>query len=134
MDEIIIEHANQGNLKDVSLRLPKNKLIAVTGVSGSGKSTLALDVLFNECQRQYLEALGMQGIQKPAVERIQHACAAVCVNAQSGNQMCIRDRYNAFALGELHEFDVSDFTKVDYQPFLTALKRRIEENDKEAGA
>ena len=40
MDEIIIEHANQGNLKDVSLRLPKNKLIAVTGVSGSGKSTL----------------------------------------------------------------------------------------------
>lgn len=53
MDEIIIEHANQGNLKDVSLRLPKNKLIAVTGVSGSGKSTLALDVLFNECQRQY---------------------------------------------------------------------------------
>ena len=58
MDEIIIEHANQGNLKDVSLRLPKNKLIAVTGVSGSGKSTLALDVLFNECQRQYLEALG----------------------------------------------------------------------------
>ncbi|WP_270373317.1 hypothetical protein [Longicatena caecimuris] len=39
MDEIIIEHANQGNLKDVSLRLPKNKLIAVTGVSGSGKST-----------------------------------------------------------------------------------------------
>lgn len=43
-------------------------------------------------------------------------------------------QYNAFALGELHEFDVSDFTKVDYQPFLTALKRRIEENDKEAGA
>lgn len=86
MDEIIIEHANQGNLKDVSLRLPKNKLIAVTGVSGSGKSTLVIDVLFNECQRQYLEALGMQGIQKPGVERIQHACAAVCVNAQSGNR------------------------------------------------
>lgn len=86
MDEIIIEHANQGNLKDVSLRLPKNKLIAVTGVSGSGKSTLVIDVLFNECQRQYLEAFGMQGIQKPGVERIQHACAAVCVNAQSGNR------------------------------------------------
>lgn len=86
MEELVIEHARQGNLKDITLRLPKGKLIAFTGVSGSGKSTLALDVIFQECQRQYLEAIGMQGIQKPKLDALRHACAAVCVNVHSANR------------------------------------------------
>ena len=44
--------------------------MVLTGVSGSGKSTLLIDVLFNECQRQYLEAMDLQGIRKPQVENI----------------------------------------------------------------
>lgn len=70
MHSIKIENANEGNLKNVSLEIPKNKLVVFTGVSGSGKSTLLIDVLFNECQRQYLEALSLQGIHKPKVDRI----------------------------------------------------------------
>lgn len=56
---IEINGANENNLKNISLRIPKNKLVVFTGLSGSGKSTLALDTLQKECQRQYMESMGM---------------------------------------------------------------------------
>ncbi|MEG0274714.1 MAG: ATP-binding cassette domain-containing protein, partial [Longicatena sp.] len=68
MTNMKVIDAYEGNLKHISLELPKNKLIVFTGVSGSGKSTLARDVIYNECQRQYLEAMNFQGIHKPKVE------------------------------------------------------------------
>ena len=83
MKDIIIEDATQGNLKHVSVRLPRNQVTGICGLSGSGKSTLAVQVIFQECQRQYLEALGMEGIQKPAVKAIHHASAAVIINQKS---------------------------------------------------
>lgn len=67
MSVIKITGAYEGSLKHISLEIPKNKLVVFTGVSGSGKSTLLIDVLFQECQRQYLEAMSLQGIQKPKV-------------------------------------------------------------------
>ena len=70
MDCIQIRHANEGQLKDISIDIPKNQLVVFTGLSGSGKSTLLIDVLYNECQRQYLEAMAFQGIHKPQVESI----------------------------------------------------------------
>ncbi|OZU87579.1 ABC-ATPase UvrA [Virgibacillus indicus] len=79
---IHIEHANEHNLKDVSVKIPKRKLTVITGVSGSGKSTLAHDILFNESQRQYLEAMGMQGIEKPKVEHISGASPAISLKQQ----------------------------------------------------
>lgn len=79
MDEIVIEHACEGNLKDITVAIPKNMLTVVTGLSGSGKSTLVVDVLFNECQRLYLEALGMEGIRKPHVERVRGAAPAILI-------------------------------------------------------
>jgi excinuclease ABC subunit A len=60
MDSYIeIKGAKENNLKNISLRIPKNKLVVFTGLSGSGKSTLALDTLQKECQRQYMESMGM---------------------------------------------------------------------------
>ncbi|MBN2654848.1 MAG: excinuclease ABC subunit UvrA [Nitrospirae bacterium] len=55
--ELIIEGARQNNLKDISLKLPHNKIIAVTGVSGSGKSSLAFDTIFAEGQWRFIESL-----------------------------------------------------------------------------
>jgi len=70
VNNIIIEGAKEGNLKNISLELPRNKLVVLTGLSGSGKSTLALDTLYQECQRQYLEAIGYQGIGTEVFDQI----------------------------------------------------------------
>ena len=78
MDEnIVIKGAKENNLKDISLTIPRNKLVVFTGVSGSGKSTLAFDTIFAEGQRRYVESLSSYArmflgqVQKPNVESIE---------------------------------------------------------------
>ena len=56
-DELLVKGAKENNLKDVTVRVPKNTLTVFTGVSGSGKSTLAFDTIFAEGQRRYMESL-----------------------------------------------------------------------------
>ena len=70
MSAIVIKGARTGNLKNIDATIPKQQLVVLTGVSGCGKSTLAIDTLFQECQRRYLEAMGMQGIQKPKLDSL----------------------------------------------------------------
>ncbi|MFD1739353.1 excinuclease ABC subunit UvrA [Bacillus salitolerans] len=69
---IQIKGAREHNLKNVTVQIPKNKLVVLTGPSGSGKSTLALDTLQRECQRQYMESMGMttDAVSKPNVDSI----------------------------------------------------------------
>lgn len=71
-DFIEVIGAYEHNLKNISVKIPKNKLVAITGPSGSGKSTFAMDILQRECQRQYLESMGLvtDGLNKPKVEKI----------------------------------------------------------------
>ena len=85
MPDIKITGAREGNLKNISVEIPKNKLVVFTGLSGSGKSTLLIDVLFNECQRQYLEAMSMQGIHKPLVDRIQGVSPGILITQTNMN-------------------------------------------------
>ena len=73
MKEMIQIHgARENNLKNITLSIPKHKLVVLTGPSGSGKSTLAMDTLQRECQRQYMESMGMttDGMSKPKVDSI----------------------------------------------------------------
>lgn len=86
MTHIEIKGATEGNLKNIFLDLPRERLIVFTGLSGSGKSTLAVDVLFQECQRQYLEAIGMQGIRKPQVEAIHNLSPAIQITQSEANR------------------------------------------------
>ncbi len=79
MDKIIIKGAKEGNLKDISLEIPRNKLVVFTGLSGSGKSTLAIDTIFQECQRQYLEAMGLQGIHKPKIDSLRNVSPSILI-------------------------------------------------------
>lgn len=79
MNNIIINGAKEGNLKDISLEIPRNKLVVFTGLSGSGKSTLAIDTIFQECQRQYLEAMGLQGIHKPKIESMRNVSPSILI-------------------------------------------------------
>ena len=56
-DSIIIKGANEHNLKNIDLKIPRDKMVVFTGVSGSGKSSLAFDTIYAEGQRRYVESL-----------------------------------------------------------------------------
>ncbi|MBC7913614.1 MAG: excinuclease ABC subunit A, partial [Pyrinomonadaceae bacterium] len=82
---IFIKGARTHNLKDVTVTIPRNKLVVVTGVSGSGKSSLTIDTLFAEGQRRYAESLSsyarqfMQRMNKPDVDFIKGLCPAIAI-------------------------------------------------------
>ncbi|MDR1304437.1 MAG: excinuclease ABC subunit UvrA [Verrucomicrobiales bacterium] len=84
-DEIIISGARQHNLRNLSLTLPRNRLIVVTGPSGSGKSSLAFDTLFAEGQRRYVQSLSSYArqfldlLEKPDVDSIEGLSPAVAI-------------------------------------------------------
>ena len=85
---IQIKGARLHNLKNVSLAIPKNRLVVLTGLSGSGKSTLALDTLHREGQRQYLESLGVVtgSVSKPAVHSITGLSPSISVDQHLTNR------------------------------------------------
>ncbi|ULL16290.1 excinuclease ABC subunit A [Paenibacillus sp. H1-7] len=87
-DAIVIKGAHENNLKHVSLSIPKFKLVVVTGPSGSGKSTLAMDTLQRECQRQYMESMGMvpDSVSKPKVESIEGLSPSISIGQHVTNR------------------------------------------------
>ncbi len=92
MDKIIIKGARENNLKNVSIELPKNKLIVMTGVSGSGKSSLAFDTIFAEGQRRYVESLSAYARQfigmneKPDVDSIEGLSPSISIDQKTTNK------------------------------------------------
>ncbi|NQX58275.1 excinuclease ABC subunit UvrA [Paenibacillus qinlingensis] len=85
---IIIKGARENNLKNITLTIPKYKLVVLTGPSGSGKSTLAMDTLQRECQRQYMESMGMSSgsVSKPKVEYIEGLSPSISVGQHVTNR------------------------------------------------
>ena len=87
-----VRSANEHNLKNVDINIPKNKLIVMTGVSGSGKSSLAFDTIYAEGQRRYVESLSayarqfLQMMQKPDVESIEGLSPAISIEQKSTNK------------------------------------------------
>src|SRR3989440_7109927 len=86
--QITIRGARLHNLKNVTLTIPKNQLVVLTGLSGSGKSTLGFDILHKEGQRQYLEALGLAafGLAKPPVDAITGLSPSISVDQHLPNR------------------------------------------------
>lgn len=87
--KIIIKGARTHNLKNISLEMPRNKMIVITGTSGSGKSSLAFDTLFAEGQRRYVESLSAYARQflnqmpKPDVDEISGLSPAISIDQKS---------------------------------------------------
>lgn len=85
---IEIRGAKENTLKNISLNIPKNKLVVFSGMSGSGKSTLALNTLQRECQRQYMESMGMVAdlLSKPKVDAIYGLSPSISVDQHNSNR------------------------------------------------
>ena len=89
MDKIIVKGARENNLKNISIELPKNKLIVMTGLSGSGKSSLAFDTIYAEGQRRYVESLSAYARQflgnsdKPDVDSIEGLSPAISIDQKT---------------------------------------------------
>lgn len=88
-DEIIVKGARTHNLKNITVSMPRNKMVVFTGLSGSGKSSLAFDTIFAEGQRRYIESLSayarqfLRQMQKPDVDEIVGLSPAISIDQKS---------------------------------------------------
>src|SRR4051812_12474944 len=88
-EELVVHGAREHNLKDVTVRLPRNALICITGLSGSGKSSLAFDTIYAEGQRRYVESLSayarqfLQMMEKPDVDSIDGLSPAISIDQKT---------------------------------------------------
>ncbi len=107
MDAIVITGARTHNLRDVNLKLPRGKLIVITGLSGSGKSSLAFDTLYAEGQRRYVESLSAYARQflsmmdKPDVDHIEGLSPAIAIEQKSTSH---NPRSTVGTVTEIHDY------------------------------
>ncbi len=106
-DFIEIKGARSNNLKNISLSIPKNKLVVFTGVSGSGKSSLTMDTLYAEGQRRYVESLSsyarqfLMRMKKPEVDYIKGICPAIAIEQKVSTRNA---RSTVGTLTEVYDF------------------------------
>src|SRR6266542_5002140 len=88
-EELVVHGAREHNLKDITVRLPRNSLICITGLSGSGKSSLAFDTIYAEGQRRYVESLStyarqfLEQMGKPDIDSIEGLSPAISIEQKS---------------------------------------------------
>lgn len=107
MDTIKIKGANENNLKNIDLEIPRDKLIVFTGLSGSGKTSLAFDTIFAEGQRRYVESLSSYArlflgqMQKPDVESIEGLSPAISIDQKTTAR---NPRSTVGTVTEIHDY------------------------------
>jgi len=133
MEKISIKKASHHNLKNISLDIPKNKIVVITGVSGSGKSSLAFDTIFAEGQRRYIESLSpyarqfLGEMKKPPVEEIKGLSPAIAIN-QKG--LSYNPRSTVATLTEIYDYLRVLFARIG-KPFCPICKREIKKLSKD---
>jgi len=106
-DEIRVYGARVHNLRNISLTLPRNRLVVVTGLSGSGKSSLAFDTIYAEGQRRYMETLSayarqfLGGMQRPDVDRITGLSPVISIEQKTTNK---NPRSTVGTITEIYDF------------------------------
>ncbi|HEX6266454.1 MAG TPA: excinuclease ABC subunit UvrA, partial [Burkholderiales bacterium] len=107
MDCIRIRGARTHNLKNLSVELPRNRLVVITGLSGSGKSSLAFDTLYAEGQRRYVESLSayarqfLQLMEKPDVDLIEGLSPAIAIEQKAASH---NPRSTVGTVTEIHDY------------------------------
>ena len=115
MDKIEIRGARTHNLKNISLTLPRDKLIVITGLSGSGKSSLAFDTLYAEGQRRYVESLSAYArqflslMEKPDVDHIEGLSPAISIEQKSTSH---NPRSTVGTITEIYDYFGMRYTRV----------------------
>ena len=88
-EEIVVKGAREHNLRNIDVKIPRNKLVVITGLSGSGKSSLAFDTIYAEGQRRYVESLSSYArqflglMEKPDVDQIDGLSPAISIDQTS---------------------------------------------------
>ena len=106
-DYIVIRGARENNLKDISLRIPRDKLVVFTGLSGSGKTSLAFDTIYAEGQRRYMESLSSYARQflgqmdKPDVDYIGGLSPAISIDQKTTSR---NPRSTVGTVTEIHDY------------------------------
>ncbi len=127
-DKIIIRGAREHNLKNISLEMPRNKMIVFTGLSGSGKSSLAFDTIFAEGQRRYIESLSsyarqfLGGMQKPDVDEIEGLSPAISIDQKAHSS---NPRSTVATITEIYDYLRVLFARVG-QPYCPMCGTKIE--------
>lgn len=127
MDSIVIRGAREHNLKNLSLTIPRNALVVMTGVSGSGKSSLAFDTLFAEGQRRYVESLSayarqfLEQMEKPDVDSIEGLSPAISIEQKTTSK---NPRSTVGTVTEIYDYLRLLFASIG-KPHCTSCGREI---------
>lgn len=106
-ENIVIEGAKEHNLKNISLKIPRNKLVVITGLSGSGKSSLAFDTIYAEGQRRYMESFSayarqfMGDMKRPDVEKIDGLSPVIAIEQKTTSRS---PRSTVGTITEIYDF------------------------------
>lgn len=132
-DKIVVKGARTHNLKDITVEMPRNAMIAVTGLSGSGKSSLAFDTIFAEGQRRYVESLSayarqfLHKMQKPDVDEISGLSPAISIDQKSRSN---NPRSTVATITEIYDYLRILFARVG-KPHCLVCGREIHRISKE---
>jgi excinuclease ABC subunit A len=132
-DHIHIKGAKTHNLKNISLKIPRNKMVVFTGLSGSGKSSLAFDTIFAEGQRRYVESLSayarqfLRQMQKPDVEEITGLSPAISIDQKSRSN---NPRSTVATITEIYDYMRILFARVG-KPHCPVCGREIKKQSNE---
>jgi excinuclease ABC subunit A len=132
-DKIVVKGARTHNLKNITVEMPRNKMIAITGLSGSGKSSLAFDTIFAEGQRRYVESLSsyarqfLRQFQKPDVDEITGLSPAISIDQKSRSN---NPRSTVATITEIYDYLRILFARVG-KPHCLVCEREIHRISKE---
>ncbi len=132
-EKIIVKGARTHNLKNISVEMPRNKMVAITGLSGSGKSSLAFDTIFAEGQRRYVESLSsyarqfLKQMQKPDVDEIIGLSPAISIDQKSRSN---NPRSTVATITEIYDYLRILFARVG-KPHCLVCDREIHRISKE---
>ncbi|MBP9701350.1 MAG: excinuclease ABC subunit UvrA [Candidatus Pacebacteria bacterium] len=132
-EKIVVKGARTHNLKNITVEMPRNKMIAITGLSGSGKSSLAFDTIFAEGQRRYVESLSsyarqfLRQFQKPDVDEITGLSPAISIDQKSRSN---NPRSTVATITEIYDYLRILFARVG-KPHCLVCEREIHRISKE---